>query len=174
MKYKTFLRFSLQYYSSIFPDEYAVLEHSFFVLGNGYWWHKGALSSGQTIKEMVASAQECGKRCEEYERETKEIFAKLDAEFAKSHPGFLEKKSEAIKNRIERDNKNKPKKLYPQSKRCTISEIPDNIQDDWLLAADKALNMVKAGVYIASDNDKKYLRAARRRVNKLKKTRGLA
>jgi len=92
MKYKTFLRFSLQYYSSIFPDEHAVLEHTFFVLGNGYWWNKGELTSGQTIKEMVAEALECDKRCKELEQEIFKILADVDPEMDKQYSGWISKK----------------------------------------------------------------------------------
>ena len=170
MKYKTQLKLCLKFFPTIYPlGEYSVLEHMFFVNGIGLCWKNGELTDGKTIKQM---------------QEENENYIKQQKEYLEDRIKWIGARSEPLKELFTQwltngyygpppdpPDPNHEYKLYPLYERSTIMQLPDNIKEDWLLAAEKALDMVKDGVYIASEDDKKYLRKARRRVNKLKKMR---
>jgi hypothetical protein len=170
MKYKTSLKLSLKYYPTIYPlGEYSVLEQMFFVNGNGLWWSRGELTDGRTIKQLEEDDERYKKQQKEF---LEERIIDTDSKYIKEL--FMEWLSNGHYGPPpDPPDTNHEYKLYPLYERSTIMELPDNIKDDWLLAAEKALDMVKKGIYIASEEDKKYLRRARIRVNKLKKSRRL-
>jgi hypothetical protein len=149
--------------------EYSVLEQMFFVNGNGLWWSRGELTDGRTIKQYEEDN-------ERYNQEQKEF---LEERIRDTDSKYIKELfTERLNNGYwgpppDPPDTNRKYNLYPLYERSTIMELPDNVKDDWLLAAEKALDMVKKGVYIASKGDKKYLRRARIRVNSLKKSRGL-
>jgi hypothetical protein len=185
MKYKTLCKLYLKFSPSIFPlGEYSVLEQFFFVNGNGLFWKNGELTEGYTIKEMY-------KNHEDYTRAAKENLEDLikrakdltetvkDSEILKEGTdAFTELLSSWLSNGYygpppDPPDPNHKYNLHPLWERSTIMKLPDNIKDDWLLAAEKALNMIRDGIYVASEKDKKFLKKARLRVNKLKKSRGM-
>ncbi len=171
MKYKTSLKLSLKFYPTIFPlGEYSVLEHMFFVNGNGLRWKNGELTDGYTIKQMYENN-------EAYKRQLK---LQLEDQLVRCAgvPELEKLFTEWLNNGYfgappDPPDFNKKYELYPLWEKSTIMLIPDNIKDDWLLAAEKALDMVRDKIYIPSESDKKFLRKARRRVNELKKMGGI-
>ena len=61
--------------------------------------------------------------------------------------------------------------LYPVSEYSPIMKLPDNIKEDWLKAAQKAIYMTEQKEKTQSDKD--FLDKAQERINTIKKQRGL-
>lgn len=128
-------------YPGINPTEAHVLHHLFFVNGNGYEWEHGELISIDGLREPAT------------------IRAEVDAWCERNGIG-----------QAARDYSVPPvKELYPLWRLSEIVTMPDDVQDDWLEAAWRA---VQWALYVPHTwEDDMYLRQAAGRIYRLQRCR---
>ncbi len=128
MNYADTLADCLKNYPIVFGDEYDVLEHLFFVNGNGYEWNDGCLIDPYPEPSLVAQ---------------------LGLEFVA-------------------DAREVPHRIYRICKYAKILSLPDDIQPDWLAAAERAIDWAEGPECLLTDDDRHHLAIARQRIAALK------
>lgn len=184
-------------FPEIFPDEIAVLNHLFFVNGNGYDWSSGQLvdNCGEETDEQLAYLRE---KDQETRKVLENLLDALDAadrvigtrtnsELRRHIKSEIARKSGdpmKVREAVLKENERKAKAglhgfsikpngsvcrdLYPICGYASIMNLPDDIKPDWLGAAMLALECVKLGLLYASPKDMPFIREAEVRIAQLK------
>lgn len=162
--YSEELRAGLLSYPSLYVDETDVLEHLFFVNGNGYMWKDGRLvpsydttlagrleqSYNQRLDSRESRRQsrlEFNQLCEEMGVAAQRT--ELDDEDATSDDPEIQR---AYWNRRRRPSSERV--LYPLCRYTKIVNLPLDIRPDWLVAAKKALEVVAPNLLRTKEDDK--------------------
>lgn len=172
----------------LFKTKADVLEHLFFVLGNGYEWVEGELICrfeaclDQTPRGIYNAVRKRYKKRRREDvvhiRKIKKAFEPLIEELEQipnlgidlsplkcREPEPLPKKptKEAQTSlKIER------KQIYPISRSTHIVNIPDNVKPEWLALAKEAL--IVAQQLKRTEQDDKWLEKAKKHIKKLEKS----
>lgn len=164
-------------YPSLYTYRHQVLDHLFFVIGNGVDWADGQLTDG--VKELdpwdddEVREREKKRDLESHARMYKSIDDILDRLEAKADTDE-EKEFYAARRRKEDktedlyaqprplEDDGRPVDFYPVSNYSKVTKVPDNVADDWLLVA------IEAGEMLLERQDPSSDRAAenRKRVSK--------
>jgi hypothetical protein len=145
MTYEQTLKRCMELYPSLFIDENSVLHHLFFVNGNGYEWENGQLVDVfPEYKAHIPYAERVAAAKAEYEENER----KHDAEYKE----LLRRLRQTI---------------YPLSQFSHAVTIPDDVQPDWLEAAQKAMDY--ALTLEKNKGDMKWLVVAHKRIESLRK-----
>jgi len=154
MNFKDTLRSMLLKYPAIFPNALAAYDHLFCVVGNGYSWENGQLvdSSDKMISQEEAILKSIDFHLVNPVFDPFSFLKDNDSlEIVKNSLQFKYKKViEEVKMTFDIDNRmtdftfEKLDKYFPGDKYCIqisdytkIFKLPDNIQSDWLEAAEK-------------------------------------
>lgn len=160
MKYETTQVMLMALCPTIFPDEAHVLRHLFFVNGNGMQWvngqmvdiaidlglHNFAAAVTENNRQQIESYR---KKLDDY-RDYQKMCLVFDS-VPESEEDFIGQ-PHVVNN----------KGIYPLSDSCMIMQVPDDIQDDWLDAAFRALEVAKT--LKKSKSDRAYLSKAKNRL----------
>lgn len=190
MTYKKQLALMLELWPTLFVDEADVLEHLFGVLGSGYDWNdKGEMDGGTEEEQRADRARSDVSILAQLDRmgpsptlkaHADQVRAeKADAKLARANEiqrridyALKHAKGEYDASSYVYSNGNVVRKLYPQSEDYgPLTEIPDNIKTDWLVAARKFIVMVKGGRFIATVRDLALLEEADKRLSKIARKR---
>lgn len=178
--YKNTLLESFLSYPSLYHNkEEKVLEHYFFVIGNGMEWKNGQLVYGgfgepKSMEKRIAKIWE-----DRFHRESTQNMAKTSHILFPEvfpEPINLEEWTEAYYPKTIDDplllkiidwdikhhkalfkDKADYKKIYPICEYSGIYTIPKNVKPDWLAAADKAYQLAVNGYWETTDSDKQWL-----------------
>lgn len=107
-------------YPEIYPDRWAILNHLFFVNGNGYEWVDGQLKNGHHEAKVIWYQNR---------KLTEPEFLAL-----MEKPKFLPQ--ESLLPFAPSEN---GRAAYPLCQYATIHHIPDDVKDEWLIAAAESL-----------------------------------
>lgn len=162
MKVKTTILQCIRFYPTIFPTREKVLDHLFFVIGNGYIWKGGHLVSTTKIKEKDPLKFNLDNfPTLSPKKRIERLKAILETAEERAKPGFphVEKMRSALfKEEIDWNADS----LYPLNSYSKIFSVPDNVRPDWLRAAAEAINMGRVlGQGIKKPHNLEYLEVAR-------------
>jgi hypothetical protein len=186
MRYNLLCKALMDAYPSLFTDEEDVLEHLFFVNGNGFEWKNGELveryeeptpaqmlrkarrDDRATYKNQIASYKRCGLDTAHLRRELYDRLHKSPAVLRKQE---VARRFEMVEQgwsgdsgwRIENGTLVRP--IYPLCEYAKILHVPADVKPDWLAAARKAYEMARSPHWCSRKGDAKanrmYLRYAR-------------
>jgi len=186
MRYNLLRKAMMDACPSLFTDEDDVLEHLFFVNGNGYEWAEGELqekNGNRTAKQMVRESRK--NVCAFYRSEIANYKKRgLDTTWVRGQLHDWLHKSPAALRRMEVahrfelveggwgsldgrsiENGILIRFLYPLCEYAKILHVPANVKPDWLAAARKAYEMALSPRWRSRKGDakanRKYLRQAR-------------
>lgn len=161
MKVKTTLLECIRYYPTIFPTRERVLDHLFFVIGNGYAWKGGHLISLTKIKEKDPLKFNLDKFPGSSPKKIKNLKEIIETAEERAKPGFPHIEKMRWVTFKEKTDWNADS-LYPLCSYSKIFSVPDNVRPDWLRAAAEAINMGRAlGEGIQHPHNLEYLEVAR-------------
>lgn len=156
--YKYTVKSAIKCYPSLFLYEADVIDHLFFVNGNGYGWHKGQLVGYQNHKESFVEAISHRKP-----DETFDSIRENEIKYRKSTSKLFGEQSSAYY-----DPSGKfAKEIYPICKYACIMNIPDDIRNDWLQAAKLACDLARSSFVKMTKSDERFLDIAEKRINEL-------
>lgn len=175
-------------YPRLFMDEWDVLDHLFFVVGNGYYWDNGELSEKISLEEMISRAKADRVHADKLSLDAWNRADKFFAKLGKNHSPY-----EPYETDDDERNRNKEyefrriiavkefdecyfilddgvtigHKIYSVSSYSKILNIPDDIKSDWLEAAKMAIKIARSPKARASKNDLEQLDIAENRVKQI-------
>lgn len=161
-------------YPSLFPDEEDLLDHTFFTIGNGLEWVNGQLTDGE--EDTTTSLEQI--RDAAYQKEVE--FAASIHSTAHRPRGIAEAAAYERAWRIrmikadvagehwalDKSGKKVIRRIYPLCQYSRITQIPDDVQLDWLQAAWFAVNL-DPKYWTRTDGDAQILEVARTRIASL-------
>lgn len=182
MRYRLLRKALMDAYPTLFVDEDDVLDHLFFVNGNGFKWVDGELTDGDDTPEKVVqrSRENNQQRYEaEVERNRREgcdtsYMEQLLYDDLHKTPACIRRREK--KTRIDQArrygleygvirNGIVIRSLYPLCEYAKILHVPADVKPDWLAAARKAYEMALSPRWRSRRGDykrnQKYLRQAR-------------
>ncbi len=146
------VRNSLLDYPTLFSNRTEIFHHLFCVIGNGYEWNDGELVNGYRMDDGLV---------EEYEREPcsvkdeEEQMKEYNEQYSKDLYEFLEPalriqiRKDNAKFEFHKDNIDLLVKIvgnidwiYPMCEYSRLMNIPDDVKDDWLEAAEQMATYV--------------------------------
>ena len=137
------VRNSIICYPTSQPNRYAVLDHIFYVVGNGWCWENGEVvqdENGYRPTEPWTPDRDNAQRAMEIERQKPE-----DREFMRKHLAefYAELDAENAQVVSEVDVRMYDMtdiegfEIHPQTPYALLMSLPDDITDDWKAAADE-------------------------------------
>lgn len=130
-----------KYYPDLFPSRAAVLDHWFFVGGNGYGWLDGSIvDTSPDDRELGTS--ECMKEMSRLIKEIEEQLAELGCPIEKDPPGILWE--------------NPPYAFYQPHKYSKICNVPDDVKPEWLALAYEAALLLRDHSGVPDIKSKRY------------------
>lgn len=125
MNYQQEVRETLELFPDLFADEAELLSYLFFENGNGYDWKNGQLVDRDN-RSFSVKLQET----QEYEAVHRQAYVKECALYPNAdHLSYEEVYCQPSAST----------KIYPICEWAGIATLPDDIQEDWLEAAKKAI-----------------------------------
>lgn len=182
MDYENTKRFMMRTYPGLFPYEEDVLDHLFFVIGNGYRWEGGELvdkldPSQHSEEEAIASAKELMRKF--HRDEIKYSHSKKMRSYHKEmlreidDPNYEEIERQRSLKRRERESEEcallpdgrRVAKIYPVCEYSKIVTVPNNVTPSWLNAAKKALEI--APLMEPTEETLQWLETAKKRLKEM-------
>lgn len=132
-------------YSDIFPNHLAWVDHVFFVIGNGYEWFNGCIISSNI--EDLEEGSFAWELYQKEEKERRERWAEEERQWGERMRELCEKIGEDYEqyklNVYSKPKDPEEKKLYPVAENYSLVMcVPDDVRDDWLLAAYEAAQIL--------------------------------
>lgn len=190
MNYADTLQHCYEAYPTLFPFEEDVLDHLFFVIGNGYSWINGELVDNdyepaitirrrdkERIKRQIDSFQSIREdEMNEQKSYIKERLKELRAELKLGYKKF--QSIEILRRHKEAEKENSSyfinadgllgRKIYPLCDYSKIVNLPDDIKPDWLEAAKRAITFANdPSKFRITESDKQWLDKASDLINKI-------
>ncbi len=167
MNYETTKNLMMDAYPSLFPEEADALHHLFFVLGNGYDWVGGELTENYSDPTGVSPTpaeiiEECKIRRREFLKRTQKQFGDLGgaSEYLEKELRIIETSpAEQRQHELRRRKLDYRRKMYPICEYSRILHLPEDIKEDWLEAATKALGLAN-GLFETTEEDREWLSKA--------------
>ncbi len=174
--YKNTIKESLLSYPTLYKKEEDVLEHLFFVIGNGYEWKNGQLvdidgkrgSMESRVKEIWddrLQREHCSKIFKVDWPEgfyPKTVDDPIIQALWKAQDDFRKKCIE-----IGVRDGDTERSIYPISGYCKLYSVPKDVKPDWLAAAHKAYDLAKSGYWKTTQHDRDHLAKIKKLLPKL-------
>lgn len=131
-------------YPSLFQTRADVIDHLFFVIGNGYRWHCGELIDDEPRKTLDEITEE------RIAREVRDISCvRLAQSAARIFGDPIPSDEEVLEEQLNEEFaykigpvRGKPRDFYPVCGYSKICNVPDDVRPDWLRLAREAARML--------------------------------
>lgn len=130
-----------KYYPDLFPNRAAVLDHWFFVSGNGYGWLDGSIVDTSPGDRELGPSEHM-KEMSRVIKEIEEQLAELGCLIEKDPPGILWEKP--------------PYAFYYVSEYSKICNVPDDVKPEWLALAYEAALLLRDHSGVPNVKSKRY------------------
>lgn len=129
-----------KYYPDLFPGRAAVLDHWFFVGGNGYGWLDGSIVD-TSPDDRGLEPSEYIKELSRFIKEAEDRLAELGRPIKKDPPGILWEKP--------------PYAFYGVHRYSKICNVPDDVKPEWLALAYEAALLLRDHSGVPNINSKR-------------------
>lgn len=140
------------HWPTLYKNRVDIIEHLFFVIGNGYEWLDGAIicDSPDSYLESIKDEEERKKNPRPEDVKRRELFKKIiEDEFTpenkkKELQYFLDEEDGLITYERPLPDEGEPRVFYPVSKNYSaITQVPDDVRPEWLALAYEAAKLLR-------------------------------